>query len=627
MHCVWQTFLQGIQYSETIQDLAIETFPCFHEQMDKIAALATVLPMMKSLRKLSLTLTAFDEITRTLATGISQSKLTSLKIQLWTLLIVKEEQPEWRILFSGLSSQTLHELHGDCFSPGAITGLSQALPFVKSLRRLVLHQMNFTDPAAVQALAHGIGHSKNLQSLTVGISTHNETEEHVWKILFGGLKSSKNIKELVIPFLPVEGISYLGDALPSMQSIRTLSLTNLVLSKQAALALSRGINASKLKSLYVDVSIEDEVEARGQILQILFQGMEQTKIELTVNPFPIVVERGRMPVFQIATSEFHSRLYSECAEQLLEALIGCKLLTKLVLPLDLLKKRPSCFGVLAKCLQINTSVKSLVLKGSLCSAPLEVLFADVLYHSLSVTQLTLDSCGINDAGVSLLVEVWRLNSPIEYLSLRNNQIGATGAQLLTRSIRDHPAMQRLDLSNNYQIGHEGLRLVGDELFHPPHRLTHVLLNNCITWTHYEDLLCHSAQDQESARCRAQDTLLKVIIQNVQLHVLSVLGNALSSNTEQEISFYGSLNRTGRYLLSTHHELAPAVWCYILAKNKECEDDTFGSSRIFYHLREQPSSLVQPPCRMIVVYEPAIRMFWQRGTALQGMYYCSLYSLL
>jgi hypothetical protein len=609
LHRIWQPLLQAIQYSETIQDLLIGNWPNWPKQMDKITALATVLPMMKSLRTLSLHLTTFDKITaRTLARGISQSKLTSLKIN--SLTLVKDEQRVWRTFFSGLSSQTLHELHVNLFSPEAITGLSKALPLMKSLRRLVLNQM--------------------LQSLTVGTSTRTATEENVWKILFEGLKSSKNIKELVLPFLPVEGISYLGDALPSMQSIRTLSLTDLVLSKQAALALSRGINASKLINLYVNVSIKEEVEARGQILQILFQGIAKTKIELTVNPFPMVVERGRYIVLQVATSEFHSRLYSECAEQLLEALIGCKMLTKMVLPLDLLEERPSCFGLLAKCLQNNTSASSLVLKRPRHSANkvLEVLFAEVLYHNLSVTQLALDSCGIDDAGVSLLVELWRPDSPIEYLSLRSNEIGATGAQLLTRSIRDHSAMQRLDLSNNYLIGHDGLRLVGDELFHPPHRLTHVLLDNCITWTHYKDSLCRSAQDQESARCRARDTLLEVIMQNVQLHVLSVLGNALSSNTEREISFYGSLNRTGRYLLSTHHELAPAIWCHILAKNKECEeDDTFGSSRIFYHLREQPSSLVQPPCRMIVAYEPAIRMFWQRGTNSQGMYYCSLYSLL
>ncbi len=131
-------------------------------------------------------------------------------------------------------------------------------------------------------------------------------------------------------------------------------------------------------------------------------------------------------------------------------------------------------------------------------------------------------------------------------------------------------------------------MIADELRNDL-RLTGLYLDGCChMWRFYMDQFSDLAQAQERARFRAEHAILDGIKHNRQLQHFTVRGNGFRSAIESEIGVFLSLNRTGRYLLSSHqHGLAPTTWCYILAKC-QAREPLLGTTLIYFYVKEQPT---------------------------------------
>jgi hypothetical protein len=115
-------------------------------------------------------------------------------------------------------------------------------------------------------------------------------------------------------------------------------------------------------------------------------------------------------------------------------------------------------ALLAQGLRCNASVTSLSIEQcrNVENQGVKVLFEKGLTHNTTLTQLTLKFCGIDDDGVRMMIQHWPVQSPIQSLCLAKNRMGPIGALLLLRTIRHHPSLDSLDLSNNHHIQFEGL---------------------------------------------------------------------------------------------------------------------------------------------------------------------------
>lgn len=116
---------------------------------------------------------------------------------------------------------------------------------------------------------------------------------------------------------------------------------------------------------------------------------------------------------------------------------------------------------------------------------------------------------------------------------------------------------------------------------------------------------------EERRHVAGQALLTGIQSNLHGKDVNVLGNHLPTSLATEISFYGSRNSLGGYLLSGHYDadLPATVWCYILAKCQRHElKYQFGKSLAYFYLRNNPALVVNPhPPTTVYYYTSATKM--------------------
>jgi hypothetical protein len=193
---------------------------------------------------------------------------------------------------------------------------------------------------------------------------------------------------------------------------------------------------------------------------------------------------------------------------------------------------------------------------------------------------------IDDAIVQCFVNNWHPDSNLRYLYLPWNDIGFVGVQMLLQAAQQHLVLRKIELDDN-NVGFEGLRLIGNFLPSLQH-VTHLQIENCVHLHHFDDFTCEAAHQQEQTRHRAGHTLLNGIKGNVYMKEFSFDENVFPDMCE-EIGFYVCRNQLGRYLLTTHHELASTVWCIILSR---CNYESRRADYVYFFLREQPH-LVQP----------------------------------
>lgn len=90
------------------------------------------------------------------------------------------------------------------------------------------------------------------------------------------------------------------------------------------------------------------------------------------------------------------------------------------------------------------------------AVPVTGVLAALVAKNSSVTFLTFDCNGVDDAAVVQIREALEVNTVLESLSLRDNNIGDVGAQELAKALKINVALRLLDLTGNGDIDDNGL---------------------------------------------------------------------------------------------------------------------------------------------------------------------------
>jgi hypothetical protein len=166
------------------------------------------------------------------------------------------------------------------------------------------------------------------------------------------------------------------------------------------------------------------------------------------------------------------------------------------------------------------------------------------------------------------------------LVLQNVIESPSAAQSLIRATLTPSACKTLNLSNNPNIGYDGLRLIGEAL--PNSKISELLLNGVSEWVAYDDDDEELAETQKLKCNLAAEALVQGVRNNVNLQVLNIEGLNLPSKAVDEIDFYLKLNSTfGRHLLSKQQSLPLSIWSILLAGFND------KISVVFFYVRELP----------------------------------------
>ncbi len=469
--------------------------------------------------------------------------------------------------------------------PGFLLSLGQALMGNTHLRNLDLLDIRFSE-ADARALSAGIGQAK-LESLDISCPVQVPSER-IWATLCQGIQASQTIQKLSFSDVPIDALVGLGDALPLMPSLRTLSVERLFLTKPGAQALARGIGHSKLQRLELTHCIWEQTDEAGIFWLTLHLGIQASQAiqELSFKYIPAEYLVGSSDVLLSCQS-----LEFACSHK--DNLSWAELISNVLMRSTSLKKLDLTFCItqVAQGLTRNVSVTSVMPSVyELCDRALAALLAQGLRWNAPITDLNLSHCQISNVGVGIMLEyLHQQNSHIQRLSLEYNKIGPAGAELLFSAFEDHPMIERLSLQGNFDIGYVGLQIIGDVLANQ--KLTHVNLVWCQERSPPADKSSHMAKSLEKARIRAGQALLEGMQRNSHIQDIRLDAMVFSQDFLNTIEFYANLNRNGRYLLSSHHGLAATVWCFVFAKWGQSHPQ-FGASSVFYLLLEEPT-LVQP----------------------------------
>jgi hypothetical protein len=219
--------------------------------------------------------------------------------------------------------------------------------------------------------------------------------------------------------------------------------------------------------------------------------------------------------------------------------------------------------------------------------------AQGLHQNRSLKTLELCFCMIDDRDVRCLMEHWPRDSPLKRIYLPDNNIGPAGVQSLLQAAHEHPALRKINLEGNIDIGYEGARVIGNALHNLPH-ITHLNVTNIIS---------SSELAQVQAKIHAEQALMDGIVRNSGIFELSARENGFSDVSQDSIRLYTALNNLGRYLLTADHGLPLTIWCHVFAgivfgRNRMREKHGFCHKEytvtsIYSFLREQPQLMVQP----------------------------------
>jgi hypothetical protein len=89
--------------------------------------------------------------------------------------------------------------------------------------------------------------------------------------------------------------------------------------------------------------------------------------------------------------------------------------------------------------------------------------SEVLYKNYSIETLEMSRNPMPDKAIATFIRLWRHDSPLSNLIMRQTSITPRGAKMLIRATAQHPFLQKLDLSYNSAIGCRGLCMIGKEL--------------------------------------------------------------------------------------------------------------------------------------------------------------------
>jgi hypothetical protein len=254
-------------------------------------------------------------------------------------------------------------------------------------------------------------------------------------------------------------------------------------------------------------------------------------------------------------------------------------------------------GHLVLGLFLNTATQLELLKLTSCTANRSDLdtfsssLGDALPFLVSLRILHLRKVLIGNEGVQAIAA--NLNhSHLNELYLDKCDVGNEGLEHVITAAANHPTLAKLDLRRNLKISLGGIETVGRQL--PNLRLKELNLERSLSYDEIDSETLNGIK----ARKRASETLAVGMHANFSLRVLDVTDLNLDRACKETIDFYLNLNKHGRYLLNTHHDLPAGVWSRILAK---CQDK---ASMIYFFLREQP---------MLVSVSEPVRDETPRGT--------------
>jgi hypothetical protein len=499
-----------------------------------------------------------------LVQGIRQSRLESLN------MVVAANRathpPEiWKILNDGLPLRTVLEVKFESLADPEIVHGWEDILTIPSLRKLTLDRLFLTEPQA-QSLAKGIRESK-LESLTISLHAATTKTPHQdktqtkglrllawWIFLNQGLKKSHTIQEFTFrtDYACVEELVGLAHALPMMHSLRTLVWDGMDVTERVARALAKGIGQSQLTSLTI------KLPKRFHRNVMMRSKRGKPCVSMLGKVLAAAAQHGYHPTSSLTKIE----------------LMHCDLDRGMISLAN---------GLASK----NAMVTSLVLEDCwLGDRAVQILFSQGLRHNTTLTYLKFKRCELGDREVQSIVDNWHADSAIQSLSLQAC-VKPCVAQTLLGAVAKHPALQELEFINGCDLlnSYEALRIMGNELVHQPY-LTRVSLLSCRCSGHNM-----TPVESTKARDEAGQALIHSVQQNHRIQRLNVEGNFFPNHVMQEIEFYAGLNRTGQYLLSTHHGLASTVWCFILAQCQK-QQKQVAASLTYYYLREQPYLVMQ-----------------------------------
>jgi hypothetical protein len=221
-----------------------------------------------------------------------------------------------------------------------------------------------------------------------------------------------------------------------------------------------------------------------------------------------------------------------------------------------------------------------------------VLFAKRHVRTLSVRVF-------GDAGAIEVARWMHKNPSMEHLDLRGNRIGSLGARHIVDALfacGDHK-LSNLNLSCNCILNGD---FIGQLLAFTTNLETLNLAYNWLGDQEVEDI-CQGLRKNTSLRelnlfgCqRISNEGLKMILECLKYHNTSLQTVQLQSfNDEgkrliQEIGYWLSLNKAGRYIIKSQDPIAAGLWPYVLEKSNRQPD------ALFYLIREGSPNIFQKP---------------------------------
>jgi hypothetical protein len=204
-----------------------------------------------------------------------------------------------------------------------------------------------------------------------------------------------------------------------------------------------------------------------------------------------------------------------------------------------------------------------------------------LAHNMSIMELSLRQCHIDDDGVKGFVQYWHPDSPIRSMDWSSNRIKGKGAIMLLQAASNHHAMYSLDLSYNYQIGYVGLAGVALEI-------EHIVLK--------EIQIGDVCPETNERLCRTfiAPVILQGVKDNTHLVQLNLSRNGFDTHFLTDVHFYLLRNKCRPLMLSTmsaipqvdaSYQLPSTIWCHVFANRKLGLN---AHAIVFYFLKEQPA---------------------------------------
>ncbi len=208
--------------------------------------------------------------------------------------------------------------------------------------------------------------------------------------------------------------------------------------------------------------------------------------------------------------------------------------------------------------------------------------SESIHNISSIKQLDLSSNKIGDEGIEALVQNWKEDSNLESVVLRKNNFGPKGVELLMTAVVRH-GLKELNISECTSIDYLGLKLIAKQL--PNVLLRSLVISGCASFARPVDVSRDAKASREQVLVKTRQCLLDGLRENYTLHHLDAYYNDGITDARRTLEFYESRNKYV-YPFLPGNGVAPATWCYILAKLAKL--DCYSHSLVFLSFVEQPS---------------------------------------